>query len=113
VFLVVAFLLLLLLPSPWNVVGAVVAVVAFVLELGFWSGRVRRLRVTTGQDGLVGATGVAVEPLAPLGHVQVRGELWEAHAAEDVPSGGRVRVIAVEGLLLEVEPSLNGTRPAP
>jgi membrane-bound serine protease (ClpP class) len=111
VFLILALLLLLLLPSPWHVVGALAAGVLAVLEIGFWMRRVRPLAVSTGKEGLLGATGVAVETLAPRGQVEVRGELWEAHAAEDVPSGTQVKVTAVEGLLLEVERNLNGTGP--
>ena len=53
---------------------------------------------------LVGATGEATERLAPTGHIRVLGELWEAHSSSDVPPGARVRVIAVDGLKLEVEP---------
>lgn len=110
-FLFLALLLLLLLPSPWNWAGALVATVLFVLEARFWARRVRRLRVTTGRESLVGATGVAVDRLAPTGHVRIRGELWEARAAEDVPSGALVRVTAVDGLLLDVETSDNGAGP--
>ena len=44
------------------------------------------------------------EALAPLGQVRVLGELWEARAAVELPSGARVRVVALDGLTLEVEP---------
>lgn len=104
----VAFLLLLLLPSPWNVVGALAAGAGFLLELAFWHRRVRRFRTGTGAQALVGATGVAVDGLDPSGQVRIGGELWEARASGTVPPGALVRVTAVDGLLLDVETSENG-----
>jgi len=44
--------------------------------------------------------------LAPQGHVQVNGELWRARTtgAEPVEAGEEVRILALEGLTLVVEP---------
>lgn len=56
---------------------------------------------------LVGAEGVARERLDPKGYVRVRGELWQARLEEGegpVEEGAAVRVRAVEGLTLIVEP---------
>ncbi len=102
-FLVIAFALLLVLPSPWNVVGAIASGALFVLEITFWQHRVRGQKVQTGAEKLVGATGEVTEPLSPMGQIRVLGELWEARAAPELPRGTRVRVIAIDGLTLEVE----------
>jgi membrane-bound serine protease (ClpP class) len=110
-FLVLAFLLLLLLPSPWNWVGALVGGALFALEARYWSRRMRRVRVTTGKESLLGATGRTVDRLAPSGQVRIGGELWEARAEGEIPEGAPVRVTAVDGLLLDVEPSDNGAGP--
>jgi membrane-bound serine protease (ClpP class) len=47
-----------------------------------------------------------VSPLAPTGRVQVKGELWQARStnAEPVERGARVRILALESLVLVVEP---------
>ena len=63
----------------------------------------RREKVQTGVENLVGATGEVTERLAPSGQVRVLGELWQAHSSSEVPRGAHVRVVAVEGLALEVE----------
>jgi len=58
--------------------------------------------------GLVGATAVVEEALAPRGWVRVGPELWRAELAQDgaaAPRGARVRIVRVDGLVLEVEPS--------
>jgi membrane-bound serine protease (ClpP class) len=62
--------------------------------------------VRTGEAGLIGSIGEAREPLDPTGQVFVQGALWEARASGEgrVGAGNRVRVKAVDGLTLEVEP---------
>jgi membrane protein implicated in regulation of membrane protease activity len=53
----------------------------------------------------VGATGVAVEPLAPAGYIRVGGELWKAQTSgARVAPGTPVVVRAARGLTLLVEP---------
>jgi membrane-bound serine protease (ClpP class) len=102
-FLLLALLLLIFVPSPWNVIGALVTGAVFVFEVAYWQRRMGREKVQTGVENLVGATGEAAERLAPSGHVRVLGELWEANSSSELPQGARVRVIAVHGLVLEVE----------
>ncbi|HEV2719476.1 MAG TPA: nodulation protein NfeD [Thermoanaerobaculia bacterium] len=67
--------------------------------------RARRGRVTTGQEGMIGEIGVARTALGPDGKVFVHGELWNAVAKKPIDEGARVRVAAVEGLHLIVEPA--------
>jgi len=61
-------------------------------------------KVDTGQNGLIGETGVACTPLNPTGKVLVHGEYWDATSSVAVAEGTRVRVSAIEGLHLRVEP---------
>ena len=42
--------------------------------------------------------------LSPVGKVFVHGEYWDAVSSASVPEGSRVRVTAVDGLTLRVEP---------
>ena len=66
--------------------------------------RSRTRRPMTGDSGLIGATGVVKRPLSPRGTIQVHGELWFARCQTTVAEGQPVRVTAVDGLTLEVEP---------
>jgi membrane-bound serine protease (ClpP class) len=102
-FLVLLLLLLIVLPSPWNVIGALVSAALGVFEIAYWQRRMRRQKVQTGVENLIGATGEVSDPLAPSGQVRVLGELWEAHSSSELPRGSRVRVVALHGLALEVE----------
>ncbi len=77
------------------------AITVFLLSLVI---RARANKVITGASGMLGEIGVARTPLQPAGKVFVRGELWDAEAAVAAAEGARVRIIAVDGLKLKVEP---------
>jgi membrane-bound serine protease (ClpP class) len=66
--------------------------------------KARRNKVVTGEQGLVGETGVAQTALSPSGKVFVHGELWNAIATSPLPVGQMVVVRRIDGLTLEVEP---------
>jgi membrane-bound serine protease (ClpP class) len=111
-FLLLALLLLLVLPSPWNVIGALASVAIGVLEVVYLQRRMRRKKVQTGVEHLIGSTGEVTEQLAPSGKVRVLGELWQARSSSELPRGSRVRVVAVNGLWLEVESAEDAPRGA-
>lgn len=92
-------------PSPYHVSTPLVVAVAVGLGL-FWAFamtkavQIRRSPVRAGPQTIVGAVGEA----RPNGMVFVNGELWQARTpdgAEPAP-GARVRVEALEGLVLRV-----------
>jgi membrane protein implicated in regulation of membrane protease activity len=115
-FLLLALVLFIVLPSPWNAFVGFASLVLFGFEVAYWQRRMRHQEVQTGVGTLVGATGEVSEPLAPVGQIRVRGEVWEAHSSSELSLGTRVRVIAVNGLTLEVEPvdrTVTNVRPAP
>jgi membrane-bound serine protease (ClpP class) len=104
-FLVLALLLFLVLPEPWDVVGGLVSLGLGIVEITYWQRRMGREKVQTGSENLIGATGEVTTPLAPVGQIRVLGELWEARASSELPRGATVRVVAMHGLTLEVEPA--------
>jgi membrane-bound serine protease (ClpP class) len=102
-FLLLAPLLFLVLPDPWNVIGGLVCLGIGVVEITFWQRRMRREQVQTGIENLIGATGEVTTPLAPVGQIRVLGELWQARSSSDLPRGVAVRVVALNGLTVDVE----------
>lgn len=65
--------------------------------------RAQRSRTATGQEALVGMVGRAVMPVSPEGgKIFVHGEYWNAVSREPVEEGRKIKVVAVEGLLLKV-----------
>jgi membrane-bound serine protease (ClpP class) len=79
---------------------------AVVLLLGRLALQSQRQTSVAGADGMIGAHGNvrnAIEPDAS-GSVDVRGEIWSARSARHLAAGEPVRVTAVDGLMLTVEP---------
>jgi len=76
-------------------------ITAFLMGIAL---KARRNKVVTGEQGLVGETGVAQTALSPQGKVFVHGELWDAIAPSPVPIGQLVVVRRIDGLTLQVEP---------
>jgi membrane protein implicated in regulation of membrane protease activity len=103
-FFLLAPLVLIFLPWPWNLVGALASGALGVAEVGYWHGRMRRQRVVTGAEDLVGAIGEVTESCRPRGRIRLQGELWDARSQGEIRHGAPVRVVAVDGLVLEVEP---------
>lgn len=67
---------------------------------------------TIGRESMVGELGEAVADVRPDGVVRVRDALWPARTnrATPIAEGDRVRVVAVDGPRLEVEPEEGGAR---
>jgi len=66
--------------------------------------RARRGKVLTGSSGMIGEIGVTRTALEPEGQILVHGEYWDAVASSNLPAGARVRIKAVSGLKLLVDP---------
>ena len=69
--------------------------------------RAQRRPIAVGANALIGRIGEVRQRVAPLGQVQVAGELWAAEVDPHEPAiepGARVEVIGVEGLRLRVRP---------
>ena len=86
--------------------GIALASGAAFMAVVWFAARARRQPVITGVEELVGHVAVAVEDIARdgRGQVRIRGELWQARAVASVERGQAVRVRALDGLTLSVEP---------
>lgn len=107
-FLIVALVLLILVPWPWNVLAFVGGLVAFGVEVGFWNRKVRHKRVRVGVETLIGRTATVVSPCRPKGQVRLGGELWEARCDGGADRGDEIVVTGRSGLELVVEKRTSG-----
>lgn len=94
--------------SIWVILPTALLVAAFFT----WVARAvlrlhRRPVAASGMERLVGKQGRAIEALDPEGFVWVEGEEWKASStgAEPIPADARIRVTAIEGVRLKVEPA--------
>jgi len=97
------------LPTPalrvsWGVILPVaIFFSALVVAVGRMVFKAQGHRVQTGSEGLIGRVATARTPIDGRGKVFVHGEYWDARSKERIEEGEDVRVVGIEGLLLEVE----------
>ncbi len=90
-------------------VQPLLAIVMTCLTVGFFGLGVRRgLEVQTVKRAVdaarvIGLIGEARTPVHRSGTVYVGGEMWSARSEQAIPAGNRVRVRALDGLVIEVE----------
>jgi membrane-bound serine protease (ClpP class) len=95
------------------ILAAVVAGTALFMVAGMPSMlRTRFSTPTIGREAMIGETGVATGDVAPEGTVEVLGAPWRARTNRSTPilAGAVIRVVGIDGLLLEVEPEVGGAR---
>ena len=113
-FLIVAIVVLIFAPDPWNLVGFLVALGLFLAEVAYWTRAMRRRRVQTGAETLLGRRGTVVRQFDRAGQVRLEGEseIWSARTLEGAPVDGAITVVGVDGISLVVEPAreLGGRR---
>lgn len=92
-------------------VGIAGVVLAFVAGMPNMV-RARFSTPTIGREWMIGEIGRAATAIAPDGVVQMRDALWRAYTNRATPIDelDRVRVVGIEGLVLEVEPEEGGAR---
>jgi membrane-bound serine protease (ClpP class) len=99
-------------PPWWVLLLVIVGTVLFMLGAVPTVIRSRFSTPTVGRERMVGEMGEAEVDVAPDGVVMIRGARWRARTnrATPVSAGDSVRVVAVDGLVLEVEPEEGGAR---
>ncbi len=104
--LVLAIVGVFVLPEPWGLIALPVAAVIEVAEVFFWLRFLRRYRVTTGAEGLIGEQAEVIERCDPYGRARIRGEIWNARCQTAAEPGQKARITGVDGLtlVLDAEP---------
>ena len=88
---------------PYTLIGGVAAAsAAFLIIFVGMIVRGRRRPVVSGREDLIGARGEALEDFEREGWARVHGESWRVRAAVPVRRGQRLRVTAIDGLVLTV-----------
>ena len=94
------------------IVMAAVSVVTFVICMIWIRPKLESLRRAkiqrTNADRLIGMEGVVIVPVNPVegkGQVKVEGQVWSAKAERAISEGTKVKVRAIEGVKLIVDPA--------
>ncbi len=89
----------------WPLIAAVASIsAAFFIGVVFMALKARKRRVVSGQEEMIGALGEALENFKGEGRVRVHSEEWQARSGTALKRGQKVKVVAMEGLVLTVEP---------
>jgi membrane protein implicated in regulation of membrane protease activity len=96
-------LALFVVPPGWGIALVTLAAVIEVAELGFWIRFLRRYRIATGKEALIGSSAEVIQACDPRGRVRFRGEIWHAECAGGAAVGDQVSVVGIHGLTLRVE----------
>ncbi|RKY46867.1 MAG: nodulation protein NfeD, partial [Candidatus Neomarinimicrobiota bacterium] len=83
---------------PVVIFTAIFFIIALSLAL-----KAHRKKVSTGSEGIIGEKGHALTDIDLEGMVMVHGEYWKARASEKISKGEKIKVKAVEGMILVVE----------
>ena len=86
------------------IIPAVITTVLFFLLAVGLGIRAQWRKPATGKEGIVGELGVALTRIYDEGQVKIHGEIWKAIAERPIKKGQKVKVVAVEGLCLKVQP---------
>jgi membrane-bound serine protease (ClpP class) len=87
---------------------AATSVGVFLIGIGA-AMRARQGGVRTGREAMIGGVAVASDDFERDGMVRAFSENWQAQSVRPVRKGERLRITAVEGLLLKVEPEDKAT----
>jgi len=66
--------------------------------------RLRRRGPVSGRESIVGGIATATDSFAGHGHVWLESETWAARSKVPIEKNQKVRVLAMKGLVLDVEP---------
>ena len=91
---------------PWSVIVPVaIASALFIFFAGGTALKARRRPVVSGSEEMIGSRGEVLEDFdGKDGLARVHGETWRARCRQPLAKGQRVRVISIDGLILDVEP---------
>jgi membrane-bound serine protease (ClpP class) len=66
--------------------------------------KARARPVVSGQEELLQASGEVLDDFEGKGRIRIHGEIWQADSATALRRGDQVQVIAIDGLVLKVQP---------
>jgi len=91
---------------PLIVTFALISAAFFLTILGM-AIKARQRPVVSGMEQMMHSTGEVLDDFEQRGWVRVQGERWEAQANRPLKRGEKIRVVAMDGLILQVEPDSN------
>ncbi|MDP2759722.1 MAG: nodulation protein NfeD [Sideroxyarcus sp.] len=96
---------------PLGLIVSIAVVSALLLGLvGGMALKARQRQKVSGDEALIGSIGEMLEDAATEGWARVHGESWRVQLGSPLQSGQKVRVLARNGLVLQVKPMATETK---
>jgi membrane-bound serine protease (ClpP class) len=89
--------------------GTALVAAGFMLWILKKFSMLRHRQVVSGEEYMIGRTGVVIDGFSGRGRVVIDGESWLADSREPLSAGQNIRVDAIDKLVLKVEPADNTT----
>jgi membrane-bound serine protease (ClpP class) len=90
---------------PWSLIAAIsVTSALFVFVVIGMAMQARKRPVVSGSEEMIGAAGEVIEDFAQEGWARIHSETWKVRSTVPLKRGQKVRVTAINGLVLQVAP---------
>jgi membrane-bound serine protease (ClpP class) len=90
---------------PWPLIASIAFLSAlFIVFVVGMAMRARKRPVVSGSEEMMGAAGEVIEDFAQEGWARIHSENWKVRSTVPLKCGQKVRVTAINGLVLEVAP---------
>ncbi|NYT85987.1 NfeD family protein [Pollutimonas harenae] len=83
-------------------IGLSLASAGLIIATGILAARMHKRKVVSGQEDMLGIEGTVTSTHAGMSYAEMRGESWRVSSAEALSPGDRVKVVAMNGLILQV-----------
>jgi len=95
---------------PWPLIAAIAFLSAlFILAVVGMAMQARKRPVVSGSEEMVGAEAEVLEDFAQEGWARIHSENWKVRSVVPLKRGQKVRVMAINGLVLDVAPGGSAT----
>lgn len=87
------------------VIFTITSVIAFILVKPLAKKLIKGNHLATNLDRVIGKIGLVTKDIIPLevGEAKVDGKLWSAFSDEEIKTGSKVQVLAIEGVKIKVK----------
>jgi membrane-bound serine protease (ClpP class) len=90
---------------PWSLIAAIAALSAlFIVAVVGMAMKARQRPVVSGAEEILGAAGEVLDDMDREGWARIHSESWKVRSAVPLKRGQKVRVTAIDGLVLDVAP---------
>src|SRR5690606_34983589 len=83
-------------------IGLAAASAGMIIATGVVAARVRKRKVVSGQEEMLGLVGTVTAIKDGMAYAEMRGESWRVSGNADLSPGDKVKVVAMDGLVLQV-----------